>query len=175
YRPDGRKILDVRTSSSLKGYGLTELFSESSEPPFTVFPFEEFKKLFPEGEYRLVGETIDGVKLQSFATLTHNIPAGPEVTSPVDGSTVPHGDVVVEWMPVTEPAGIEIVGYHLEVIRQGDSVSGAENLALDLPADATSFTIPAEFLEAGQEYKFEVFAIETGDNQTLTEALFTVA
>ena len=35
----------------IRNYGLTELFSESSEPPFDQFPFEDFKKLFPEGVY----------------------------------------------------------------------------------------------------------------------------
>ena len=32
--PDGRTILDVTAKGRLDGYGLTELFSESSEPPF---------------------------------------------------------------------------------------------------------------------------------------------
>lgn len=54
----------------LKDYGLTELFSESSEPPFTEFPFAEFKKLFPEGQYTFTGQTIAGVKVKSLVTLT---------------------------------------------------------------------------------------------------------
>ena len=36
--PHGKKILDVVNHGVLKGYGLTELFSESSEPPFEEFP-----------------------------------------------------------------------------------------------------------------------------------------
>ena len=53
--PNGRKILDVLNRGVLKGYGLTELFSESSEPPFDEFPLEEFKKLFPAGDYTFEG------------------------------------------------------------------------------------------------------------------------
>src|SRR3970282_2489127 len=47
--PNGRAILAVNTVGRLKGYGLTELFSESSEPPFEVFPLEKFNALFSEG------------------------------------------------------------------------------------------------------------------------------
>src|SRR5688572_15320786 len=49
--PDRRSILDVTTKERLDDYGLTELFSESSEPPFDVFPLEKFKQLFPAGRY----------------------------------------------------------------------------------------------------------------------------
>lgn len=169
-RPDGQEILDVRNRGVLREYGLTELFSESSEPPFTEFPFAEFKNLFPEGRYTFSGQTIDGVQMKSLVTLTHNIPAGPEITSPAEGSTVPADAVVVEWLPVTEPAGIEIKGYQVLVVRDDPK------LVLDatLPADATRLSIPAEFLQSGA-YKVEVLAIEKGGNQTLTEVAFTVA
>ncbi len=58
--PDGRLLLDVETKGRLRGYGLTELVSESSEPPFATFPLAEFKQLFPEGRYRFSGRTIGG-------------------------------------------------------------------------------------------------------------------
>lgn len=47
--PAGRKVVEVEAAEVIRDYGLTELFSESSEPPFTEFPFSEFKRLFPEG------------------------------------------------------------------------------------------------------------------------------
>ena len=53
HQPPGREVLDVEAANVIRNYGLTELFSESSEPPFTEFPFEEFKQLFPEGRYTL--------------------------------------------------------------------------------------------------------------------------
>ncbi len=169
-RPDGRKILDVVTRGVLKGYGLTELFSESSEPPFDTFPLEEFKKLFPEGTYTFTGETIEGERMKSSVPLTHDFPAGPEITSPEEDSTVPADGLVVEWLPVTEPAGIEIKSYQVLVVRDDPK----RVLDATLPADATSLTIPAEFLQSG-DYKVEVLAIEVGGNQTLTEVAFTVA
>jgi hypothetical protein len=168
-RPDGTKILDVKTRNVLESYGLTELFSESSEPPFTEFPLEEFMKLFPEGEYKFVGETIDGVKMQSTVTLTHDFPAGPEIVSPEEDSTVSRGALVVRWEPVTEPAGIQIVGYQVVVSRE----SPERVFEADMPATATELRIPAEFLEPGVEYKVEVLAIEVSGNQTLTEITFS--
>jgi hypothetical protein len=38
FRPDGQRIAEFATAGPVNDYGLTELFSESSEPPFTEFP-----------------------------------------------------------------------------------------------------------------------------------------
>jgi hypothetical protein len=170
-RPDGRKILDVTTRGVLTDYGLTELFSESSEPPFDEFPFEEFQRLFPAGEYRFTGCTIDGQRMRSAVTLTHDIPAGPEIVAPEDESTVPADEVVVRWEPVTEPAGVEIVRYQVLVV--GEEEDPPQVFSADLPATATELSVPGEFLAPGAEYKVEVVAVEVSGNQTLTELTFT--
>lgn len=146
---------------------MTELFSESSEPPFDELPLSEFKKLFPAGKYVFVGETIDGVHMRSKATLTHNFPAGPKVTSPAHGSTVAAGATFVRWNPVTE---LEIVKYQVVVTREDDP---QRLLEADLPSTVTSFRVPPEFMESAQEFKAEVLAIGAGGNQTLTEVTFT--
>ncbi len=49
FRPDGRRIVNFRVENNLRNFGLTELFMESSEPPFTKFPLDKFKNLFPAG------------------------------------------------------------------------------------------------------------------------------
>ena len=171
--PDGRQMLVVRNTGSLKTWGLTELFSESSEPPFDEAPFRKFKKRFPEGTYRFEGTTIDGRRLVGNATLTHDIPKGPVITSPADGQTVPQGDVLVSWEPVTRPSGIEIVGYRA-IVSDETSPRGFD-FELELGRSQTSITLPSEFFRAGNEYKLEVQAIETSGNQTLTEITFSVA
>lgn len=167
--PDGRTMFDVSTKGQLRAYGLTELFSESSEPPFTEFPLQQFKQLFPEGEYRVVATGIDGVRMLGSDTLTHNFPAGPVIVSPQEGATVPIAELLVKWKPVTEPAGIQIVGYQVLVVREGP----IRVFSADLPASATSLKVPAEFLQSGTEYKVEVLAIEVSGNQTLSENTFT--
>jgi hypothetical protein len=171
-KPDGTRIVDLQTQGVLRNYGLTELFSESSEPPFTEFPLEEFKKLFPEGDYAFTGETIDGVRMRSSVALTHDLPAGPEITAPADGDTVPHGDVVLRWTPGNQPTGVELVGFQVVVSHEAKPVRVLE---ADVDDSLMSFTIPSEFLEPGAEYKAEVLAIEKSGNQTLTEITFSIA
>jgi hypothetical protein len=169
--PNGNKILDVVTDGVLEGYGLTELFSESSEPPFDEFPLEEFLMLFPAGDYTFEGVTIDGVKMLSTVTLTHDFPDGPEITSPDEDSTVPAEGLTVEWMPVDTPIGINVVTYQVLVISEDDPT---KVLSAFVPPDVNSFDVPAEFLALTGAYKVEVLAIEESGNQTLSEIAFTV-
>jgi hypothetical protein len=168
--PDGRRIVALDAKGRLRNYGLTELFSESSEPPFNRFPLSQFKRLFPAGTYRFEGRTIDGRKLVGRARLSHDIPDGPEITSPVAGAAVPRGAVVARWNPVAEHGGVEITGYRAILEREHP----LRVFNADLPALAHSVTVPAEFLEARTGYKLEVQAIEASGNQTLTEITFRV-
>jgi hypothetical protein len=173
--PRGRKVLDVDAAKVIRNYGLSELFSESSEPPFDEFPFADFKKLFPEGVYTFRGQDIDGQRLKSTFTLTHAIPDGPTITSPADGATLPANGVTIEWQPVTTPAGIDIVAYEVIVVADVSGLGTAERTVdVTLPATATHMAVPPEFLTPGG-YKTEVLAIERSGNQTLTEVAFTVA
>jgi hypothetical protein len=169
YHPAGHKLVEITAKGPLKNYGLTELFSESSEPPFDEFPLEEFKRLFPEGVYSFRGRTIDGRQLRSSARLTHDLPHGPRILRPRADAEVPRDQVVVAWKPVRTP-GVDIVGYQVVVTRE----EPLRVLSVDLPARARRLPVPAAFLQRGVEYKAEVLAIEAGGNQTLTEIAFTV-
>ncbi len=169
YNPSGRKLVEITAKGPLKNYGLTELFSESSEPSFDVFPFEEFKQLFPEGVYTFRGKTIDGKNLLGTARLTHDVPDGPRILRPRNDAEVPRDNVVVAWKPVPTP-GVDIVGYQVVVTREDP----LRVLSVDLPAGARRLPVPAVFLQRGTEYKAEVLAIEASGNQTLTEVAFTV-
>ena len=169
--PDGSVLVDVRNRGVLADYGLTELFSESSEPPFDEFPLAEFKRLFPEGRYVFEGRQIDGGRMRSTFELTHDFPAGPLILAPADADEITD-DLVVEWSPVTEPAGIEIVRYQVLVSFEGDAALGVD---LEVPPDTTSVTIPRDFVDEPGEYKIEVLAVEAGGNQTLSEITVTIS
>ncbi|MGH9252749.1 MAG: hypothetical protein ACRD0W_25015 [Acidimicrobiales bacterium] len=164
--PQGNAIVDVDVTGRAENYGLTELFSESSEPPFEEFPLDQFKELFPEGTYTFRGTTIDGVPMTGTTTLTHDFPDGPKILSPVAGSKVPRDQALVRWAPVTTPAGIDIAGYQVLVVQEEPLL---RVFSADLPATATELSVPAEFVQPRTEYKVEVLAIEAGGNQTLTE------
>jgi len=169
-RPGGRKILDVDAKGRLKNFGLTELFSETNEPEFAELPLKKFKQRFPEGRYTFVGRTIEGRKLIGKAKLSHDIPDGPQITSPAAGSTVSSNNLVASWTPASQP-GIEIEGYRAIVEREDP----LRVFSVDLPASQTSVTIPSEFLEPGTDYKLEVQTIEVSGNQTISEITFRVS
>ncbi len=168
--PAGQVMIDMSATGPLKDYGLTELFSESSEPPFDEFPLADFKRLFPEGNYLFLGQLIDGTLLRSEVPLTHDFPSGPIIVAP--RATVQSNEpVVVRWLPVVTPPTVNIVGYQVLVVDEGTTT---RTLSVDLPATARKLTVPPEFLQSGTEYKVEVLAIETSGNQTLSERSFTV-
>lgn len=166
--PDGSELIDFRTSGVVDDYGLTELFSESSEPPFTQFPLSEFKALFPEGMYTFEGTTIDGTPMFGRARLSHDIPDGPEILAPDDGDRLARDEVVVRWKAGSQPEGVQIVGYQVIVTREDP----LRILSADLPASVTQLRVPVQFLQPGTEYAVEVLAIERSRNQTLTEIFF---
>jgi hypothetical protein len=168
--PDGRELVDFRTSGVVDGYGLTELFSESSEPPFAEFPLSEFKELFPQGVYTFEGTTIGGTPMVGHARLSHDIPDGPVIEAPADGATVARDEVVVRWRPGSQPAGVRIVGYQVVITREDP----LRVMSVDLPASARTLHVPRQFLQPGVEYALEVLAIEESRNQTLTEISFQV-
>lgn len=172
--PQGREVMRVGAEDLIKDYGLTELFSESSEPPFAEFPFEEFKRLFPEGSYTFRGTTIDGGSLESVFKLTHQIPDGPNIVSPAEDAVLSPDDLVVRWERVRSPRGVNVVAYQVLVVAD-DPARGNPTRVLDvtLPGSATRLEVPSEFLLPGG-YKTEVLAIEAGGNQTLTEVAFTI-
>lgn len=170
-RPDGQLIFEVRNRGVLQDYGLTELFSESSEPPFTTFPLKEFKKLFPAGNYVFDGVQIDGTPMRSVVALTHDFPDGPQITAPEEDSVAKADGLVVRWNAVTTPVGIQIVRYQVLVV---DESRGVRVFSADLPRSARSITVPEEFLTSNGVYKVEVLAIERSGNQTLSELSFSV-
>ena len=177
FGPNGRKILDVQGRRSLATQGFTELFFESSEPSLADVPLEEFLRRFPEGKYEFEGRTVAGDEIEGIAMLTHTIPAGPVILSPVGTEDEPPivdpDDLVIEWEPVVETFDgsndIDIIGYQVIV----EQVAPLRVFSIDLPAGTTRVQVPPEFfLQRDTRHIFEVLAIEAGGNQTITEGAF---
>jgi len=171
FRSTGQQIFEVQGKGVLQGFGLSELFAESNEPPFEDFPLQAVLDLFPEGRYEFRGTTVDGRNLKSMATVSHVLPCGPEIVSP---PILPATLAIIEWTTVTNAldhatgecgvsTDLEIVGYQVIV----------DAFQITLPASATSVTVPPEFLEPNTVYDFEVLAIEVSGNQTITAGSFT--
>ena len=180
---DWREIFTVRAEGGVRGIGGgTELFLETVEPEYDDLDgMQHLLDLLPEGEYTFIGKTLDGDWLVGTAELTHDVPAGPEVITPVPepgeecAADVPVDQAVISWNPVTTSItgapGIETVGYQVQVVAEDP----LRLFSVDVPADVTMVTVSPEFLAPGTEYGFEVLTIEESGNQTITESCFETA
>lgn len=169
YDPDGNKVFDVKGLGSIADQGLTELFIESVEPPLDDFPLDDLMARFPAGVYKFKGKRKDNKRLRGSAELTYDIPAGPVQIYPAEGDAADPYNLVLEWEPVADPPGSEIVGYNVIVVRE-DGVD--QELDLVVGPDVTSLDVPKQFLVAGTEYKWEISAIEASGNKTISETEF---
>jgi len=178
YDPDGHRILGLKPRGILRDQAMSDFFFESDEPELADLSIEEFLERWPVGTYEFETITEDGEDQDGDAEFTHNIPAGPVITSPEDGNEVSLGSLVVTWEAITMTTSyyppqvlVNIVGYQVIVTREDP----LRVLSMDLPADATSAVIPGEWLEAGTDYELEVIAVEESDNQTISLHFFEVA
>ncbi len=179
--PDG-KVLSFKAMGELGDLGLTELFFESVEPADSDVPIEDVLATLPEGNYVISGKGMEaGEKTGStsgMALLTHNIPAGPELLTPAEGSVVPLTGVTMSWEPVTQTitgGDVTIVAYQLIVETTADpppNMIGKLGLSMYVLPSITSITLPDGFLEPGTQYSWEVLAIEESGNQTLSSSEF---
>jgi hypothetical protein len=175
FDPGGRRIFSTKTSGRLARFGGSELFLESGEPPFAELPLPRLLRQWPAGIYRFRGTGADGQVFRGAARLTHRLPAGPRLVSPVEGSApqAPRA-TVMRWRRVPAPDGGRIIGYQVLVERETE-LTALPVVTLDvmMPPTATSLRVPPGFLRRNTEYSWEVLAIEGSGNQTLSSSTFT--
>jgi len=171
FNPNGEKVLEVEPDGAIAMIGMTELFFESAEPSLDDLPLEDLLKLFPAGKYRISGLSADGIRMFGTAVLSHDIPAGPVVVIPAEGSLTDVGNTVIDWNPVPDPVGGRIKGYQVIV----ELPTPLRTFSVDLPATQTEVKVPTAFLQRGTDYKFEVLAVTESGNQTITESTFHTA
>ncbi|MGQ0483909.1 MAG: hypothetical protein ACT4SY_00940 [Hyphomicrobiales bacterium] len=180
--PDG-VVLDFEASGKLRRLGMTELFFETVEPENADVPINKLLSTLPEGHYKISGPVAGagaGPGITSgTAWLTHDIPAGPVLLSPLEGATVPVADLVMRWTPVTKTikgTKAKIISYQLIVEKIGPPqrhmIGTIGSLSMHLPPSVTRMTVPRGFLEPAARYDWEVLAIEVSGNQTLSSGKF---
>ena len=179
--PDGT-LLSITARGDLGELGMTELFFETVEPENADVPIEELLQTLPEGDYVISGKAMEegesAGKISGTAWLTHVIPAGPQLLTPAQGSTVPTNGLIASWNPVTatiDGGPVTIIAYQLIIEKDAEPhphMIGTFGLSMYLPPSVTSIDIPDGFLEPGTHYKWEVLAIEESGNQTLSSGEF---
>ena len=186
--PMERVMLNIRVKGRLKRQGLTEIFFESAEPTFDELAPEDFFRRFPEGEYEIEGITLEGEELESTAELTHVMPAPPDnitvnglpFAEDCDEDPVPvvSAPVTIIWEPVAEShSELGRTGEYVDVVLYQVVVEQEELgavFSIDLPPEVTEITIPDEFTDLGDEFKFEILVRESSGNQTAVESCFEV-
>jgi hypothetical protein len=189
FDPTGRPVLKVGPRGQLLDLTMAGIFFESREPPRSEFSFADLKAAFPEGRYRVRGQSFDGTTLVGAATFTHDVPAPPTITSPeiaedpegTDANPVSRADLVVVWDRVTETVSgdpVEITGYEVIVTKEvEDDPHGFSRPTYDVhvPATVRRLPVPMKFLEADTVYELEVLALEESGNQTISVGFFKTA
>jgi hypothetical protein len=170
FDPRGRIVMDITAAGPLEGYGATDIFFESSEPPFDDVPLRRFRRRFPEGRYTFRGTTPAARTVVGSDRLTHDFPAGPAVTAPTRRQVVDPAAFAVTWEE-SRRRGIRLIRY--EVIVTDEEAD--RHFVAQLGPRATSVAVPAEFLARGRDYDVEVIARERSGNQTITEVPFKTA
>jgi hypothetical protein len=174
FDPQGNRIFTTRTSGRLARFGGSELFLESGEPPFSELPLPQLLRQWPAGVYRFRGTGADGALFVGSARLTHRLPAGPRLVSPVEGSRPQRpGATVMRWRRVPAPTRSRIIGYQVLVERE-TRLRALPVVTLDvmMPPTARRLRVPPGFLRPGTRYSWEVLAIERTGNQTLSSSTF---
>jgi hypothetical protein len=188
-QPNGSEMLDVE----VKG-------RESAEPTFDELSPEEFFARFPEGTYKIEGETLEGDELESEVEVSHVLPAPPEnirvniqsAAEDCDAEELPSvrrgRPVIISWDPVTEShPEIGTPGVMIGVVRYQAVVEweGEDEVAFVFSADfppsnqRMMVTVPRQFIAAGiaagaEEFKFEILVRAESGNQTAVESCFEV-
>ncbi len=171
---------------------------ESDDPDETTLTPEEFFARFPPGEYEIRGKTLEGDKLESETEVTHVMPAppvttvnsepmalvcdeddpdfdAPEVTAPV---TIEWAEVMSSHPDLGVDPPVEVTIHNYQIVVEAEvEINGDEfvsELSVILPPDARSFTIPEEFTEQTDQFKYEVLAREVSFNQTAVESCFVL-
>lgn len=190
----GNKVytFDVGNGGVKDTGGVTEAFTEGVEPQIKelvdalgcgptdepVSTLKAIQSAFPAGTYSFHAEIGGGsntIKYDSADELTYHIPAGPRITAPKKGEVLDSTQVSLRWRPVTTAiipslGPVKITGYHV-IVEEAGSETPPE-IEADLPASATSFRVPAQFLKPSTSYVIEVLSVEESGNQTITEGFF---
>ena len=176
--PDGRTVFEVRGRAGYRRLGMTELFFEGAEPSLFEIPLAELLALFPEGEYEFEGTTVEGDVIEGEATLSHAVPAGPDVADS-DDSVGAGNALTIRWDPVTEgaidPAGGVFPDRRIDIDAYQVIVGSFQvTLPATDPPSPMSVRVPPELVAslAPGEHGFEVLAIDAGGNQTITAGTF---
>ena len=135
--PGGRTL--VAAAGRRNAIGYRDFILESTEPA----DLNEVLRAFPAGKYLAYGTTVGGHCLKGTMQLSHVAAPATTLLAPAAKAVVPVDGFVLRWMPV---AGA--VSYVITV----DNEDRGTKLVAESAPNATSFVVPADWLEPGTSY-----------------------
>lgn len=159
--PDGRTVIDFKARDSR--LGMRSFAFESPEPTNDG----SVQADFPAGSYTFTARSASGAQLEGKAMLSHTFPDTTAFVHPrPDSNNVPHKGLRLSWKPVK---GLDA---YVLVIEQETS---GRSIKVNLPGNATLFTVPDGFLLPGTEYKIAIGTVAKDGNSSFIETAFTTA
>lgn len=157
--PNGEIVLRLLGKGPL---GQTKFKSETPEPSLA-----DVQASYPEGRYRVIGETLAGDRVVGSVNVSHVMPAPPTITYPAADSTgVPVSGVAIAWTGVATA-----VKYVVELEQEDLGLI----LKADVQAGVSNFNVPEGYLLPGLSYVLGVSAIAANRNVTVDEVRFITA
>ena len=153
FGPDGKRIIQLFAKN--KTLGTREFVIESPEPDL-----DDILAAYPEGNYRFVGVTISGEKLEGNATLSHNL-TEPAVI------TIDKNLGIITWEEIEDAEA-----YQFEFAQEEEGEALFE-VSAEFSADTTSFVIPESMRNPG-DYKVGVASVAENGNIILVEQEFVI-
>jgi hypothetical protein len=160
--PDGRTVIDFRAPDA-STLGIRQFEFESPEPTDVA----GLKAAYPSGVYSFSGTTVGGETMSASSTLSHELPGVASFVRP----TPEEEGVSAVGMRIVWTAVAGASGYIVE-IEQEDLGVGLET---QLPATATSFSVPRGFLAPDTEYDLGIGTMTKEGNISFVETSFTTS
>jgi hypothetical protein len=186
--PEGT-IFEAFNVDQLSEIGSTEFFTESAEPGLAEgcnnqenctgeeieFAISAFQEKFPAGKYEFFATSIEGADLKGKWTLSHSLPAPPEITlSGEEDDSLNPEDAIISWSPGDD--GATVVRWEVVVEFEKQGTGETYKVTYELPEAARTVTVAKEFFDSLSEfrgeYKAEVLGIAANRNATITEHEF---
>jgi hypothetical protein len=160
--PDGRRVFRF-DSVDPTVLGMREFALESPEPAG-----ERILAAYPQGRYSFTGRTHTGESFLSTARLSHRMPEATVILEPTAEAEVPTSDLLIRWSAVPG-----VSHYLLEL--ENESADPEQSLNINLPAEVSSFLVPAAWLQADSEYQIGVATVSANCNVVFIESVFRTA
>lgn len=158
--PLGHVVLDLR-SRHTDDVGIRKINLETPEPSL-----QDVLDAYPAGWYRFEGRAENEQRLVSLVWLSHDLPAAPQITFPLDGATNVPTSSVATWT-----AGADADEFFLEIDQDELGVDVKSNVL----GDTTSFGLPSGWTRPNTEYQLGLGARNAAGNLTVVEISFRTA